>query len=256
MRKKHLIIPDCHDHYKFDQKRFEALGNLIEAERPNVVVCLGDFADMPSLCKQDKGQMRYEGRRYQQDIDSAISAMQKLTGSYWKKAPKQAQATKWEMCLGNHENRINREVQENSTLAGKLAISDLGYAAAGWNVHPFLVPVTIDGITYCHYYVSGVAGRAISGENIGKSLCNKNHASSVAGHSHVFDHSERAIISGIKIFGLSAGCYVHEKFVEDWNRATVAMWWRGIVILDDLDGKGYYDQIRALTQRKIMRDYL
>ena len=34
------------------------------------------------------------------------------------------------------------------------------------------------------------------------------------------------------------------------------MWWRGVVILEDIDGAGYYDAIRTVTQRKLLRDYL
>jgi len=99
-------------------------------------------------------------------------------------------------------------------------------------------------------------GKPIGGENIGKSLCNKLHASAVQGHSHVFDHSERAIVSGTKIFGLSAGCLTHPSYREDWNYATVALWWRGVVVLGDLDGAGYYDSLQTITLRKLMRDWL
>jgi len=36
---------------------------------------------------------------------------------------------------------------------------------------------------------------------------------------------------------------------------TEHQWWRGIVILEDLDGEGYYDGVRTVTLRKIMKKY-
>lgn len=257
---KHIILPDPHSHPSYGNQRFTALGNLIVEEKPDVVVCVGDFSDMPSLSDYDKGKLSYEGRAYQLDVDAAIDAQEKLFAplkAYNRGRPERKKYhPRLVMCYGNHEWRIVREVNNFPGLVGKLKLEDLKYADYGWECYPFLQPVTVDTITYCHYFVSGVAGRPISGENIGKSLCNKLHASGVAGHSHVFDHSERAIISGLKIFGMSCGCYTHSEYIEDWNRATVAMWWRGIVILDDIDGAGYYDDLRAITQRKILREYL
>ena len=50
-----LVIPDCHAAPEYDNDRFTALGNFIVDEQPNIIVCLGDFGDMPSLSSYDKG---------------------------------------------------------------------------------------------------------------------------------------------------------------------------------------------------------
>ena len=42
---KHLIIPDAHAHPEYDNERFDALGSLILKERPDVIICIGDFAE-------------------------------------------------------------------------------------------------------------------------------------------------------------------------------------------------------------------
>ena len=44
-----LIIGDPHAHRDYDNKRFTALGKYIAKEKPDVIVCIGDMADMPSL---------------------------------------------------------------------------------------------------------------------------------------------------------------------------------------------------------------
>jgi len=59
-----LIIGDPHAHPDYDNKRFTALGKYILKTKPDIIVCLGDFADMPSLSSYDKGTKGFEGRRY------------------------------------------------------------------------------------------------------------------------------------------------------------------------------------------------
>lgn len=252
-RPKHLIIPDAHAHPKYDNERFKALGRLIAEERPDNIICIGDWADMPSLSSYDKGKLQFEGRKYQKDIDAAVDAQEKLFNQV-SKAKKYK--PEWWMMLGNHDARIEREVADNPNLDGKLSVSDLRYENYGWKVFPFLEPLVLDGVAYAHYFAGGVSGRPISGENIAKSLCNKLHVSAVQGHSHIFDHSERTRVDGQKIFGMSVGCFTHPDMIENWSRSIARMWWRGIVILSDLDGNGYYDEIRTITLRKILRDYL
>ena len=248
-RPSHLIIGDPHAHPEHDNQRFKALGRFIEERRPDKVICIGDWADMPSLSSYDKGKLQFEGRRYKKDIAAAIDAQEKLFGQI-KHRPE------FFMCYGNHDDRIQRAIADDPRLDGTLSLEDLKYKDYGWKAVTFLDVLTIDAISYSHYFAGGVAGRPISGENIAKSLCNKLHTSAVTGHNHLFDHSERTRVDSQKIFGLSCGCFTHPEMIEGWNRATARMWWRGIVLLEDLDGHGYYDSITAITQRKLMRDYL
>lgn len=241
---KLLILPDCHAHPAYDNDRFVSLNRFIKKEKPDKIVCLGDFADLPSLCKHSS-KKDLELQRYRADIDVTIDAQTKLLKGL--DIPKI-------MLLGNHESRINTVVYEDPRLEGTLSMDDLQYKDFGWTVKRFLDPYVFRGIHFSHYFVSGVAGRPISGEHIAGNLCNKLHASSVVGHSHVFNHAERTRPDGKKIFGLSAGCFSHYKQIEGWNFATQKMWWHGVVLLEDVSD-GYYDVIRAITMRKIMRDY-
>ncbi len=245
----HLIIPDAHAHPNHDNKRFSALGKLINELKPTKVICIGDFADMPSLSSFDKGRATFEGRRFEKDCEATRDAQDKLFAGI-------NYSPKLYMLLGNHDGgRITRVANDNPELLGTIDVKKLRYEEYGWRVSPFQSPITLDGISYCHYFVSGVAGRPISGESIGKTLCNKLHISTVQGHSHIFDHSERTNAAGRKLFGMAVGCYTHPGMVEGWSRAITPMWWRGVVYLGDVDGHGYYDEIRAITLRKIMKDF-
>ena len=258
--KSHLIIPDAHCHYKFDNNRFDWLSRFILDRKDEItnIVCLGDFADLPSLSSHESGSnLSFEGRRLTRDLDVTHDGLKRLFGPIDKanrKAKKKFRPRKT-MVMGNHEHRITRAVENASQLLGWLDMDILHYHDFFDDVHAFRVPVTIDGITYAHWFASGVAGRPISGESIGRNLCHKQHTSCVQGHSHVFDHAERVTATGQRIFGMSGGCFVHPDYVEDWCVATVKFWWRGITILHDLDGEGYYDRIEHVTLRWLERNY-
>jgi hypothetical protein len=258
-----LVIPDPHAHPEHDNDRFEAVGNYIVDKQPDIVVCLSDFADMPSLSSYDRGTMGFEGRRYKRDIEAVIGAQERLFGPINRYNKRKARNKEKQykprmvMTLGNHEDRINRVVNHQPELHGTIGIFDLQYEEFGWEVYPFLQPVIIHEIAFAHYFVSGVASRPISGENIGKSLIAKNLMSSIQGHSHVYDHSERSRADGMKLFGMSAGCFSHPEQIEGWNAATVRMWWHGVVMLEGIDRwPGYYESKQEITLDKLMREYL
>lgn len=256
-----LVIPDPHAHPEYENSRFTALGKFILKEKPDVIVCIGDFADMPSLSSYDKGTKGFEGRRYKKDVEAVHDALTKLHtpvnryNARRQKNKEKQYKPRWVMCLGNHEDRINRAVNSQPELDGAIGIFDLKYEEFGWEVYPFMDAVVIEGIAFSHYFASGVACRPISGENIGKTLIAKNLMSSVQGHSHIFDHSERSRADGIKLFGMSVGTFSHPEAKEGWNAGSHHMWWHGLVYIKETDGLGYYDNIETITTRKLMRDF-
>ena len=253
-----LIIGDPHAHPDYDNKRFTALGKYILKTKPDIIVCLGDFADMPSLSSYDKGTKGFEGRRYKKDVNAVIDAQEKLFApikSYNKRQAEKHQTRykpKWHMTLGNHEDRINRATNANPELDGAISIDDLQYKKFGWHLTPFKQALTLYGISFSHYFTGGVAGRPISSTHVAHALVSKLHCSSVQGHSHLYNHAEQTRPDGQKIFGLSGGCFSHPTYTENWCKDTEYQWWRGIIMLEGLDGEGYYDGIHAITQRSII----
>ena len=243
-----LVIGDPHAHPDYDNSRFTALGKYIAREKPQIIVCIGDMADMPSLSSYDRGTKGFEGRRYKKDVSAAIDAQKKLFAPINRV---RGYKPKLHMCMGNHEDRIVRAVNTTPELDGAIGLHDLKYEDFGWKVTPFKRSVAIQGISFSHYFTSGVAGRPISSVHIGHALVTKLHCSAVQGHSHLFNHSEQTRPDGQKIFGLSAGCFSHPKYTESWCQDTEYQWWRGVILLEGLDGEGYYNVIRAITQRSL-----
>ena len=256
-----LIIPDAHANPDYDNERFTHLGKFIVAHKPEYIVCLGDFADMPSLSSYDKGTKGFEGKRYKKDINSCIEAQEKLMeplkayNAQKKKNKDKQYKPKMHMCLGNHEDRISRATNSAPELDGAIGIKDLQYEKNGWKVTQFKSVLTVAGISFSHYFASGISGRPISSVHLGFSLVSKLHCSAVQGHTHLYNHAEQTRPDGQKIFGLSAGCYSHPQYSENWCRDTEHQWWRGVIMLNQLDGEGYYDEIVAVTQRKLSREY-
>jgi hypothetical protein len=256
--RKLLIVPDSHAHPGYDNERFHWLGKFILQEKPDVIVNLGDMADMPSLSSYDKGKGSGENRRHIDDVAATEEALEILdeyevkARAQDKKAKRKPYAPRKIITLGNHEYRCNRYANDNPELIGTIGTDMLPYASFGYEVKEYHEPVLVGGIAFSHDFPSGISGRPIGGENIGTTLIQKNFMSSVCGHNHLYHHSERTRVDGRKMFGLSAGCYVHPDMIEGWNRATYHLWWRGVVMLENVS-EGYYDRINAITMRDLSR---
>lgn len=243
-----VILPDSHATPGKSNERYEWFANLVLAENPDYVIDIGDFFSMDSLCSYDKGTKSYEGRRYKLDIEAGLDAQQRIydiTRKPKKKLPK------WFRVIGNHENRINRVVEHDPVLEGTISLKDLQSKEYGWEEIPFLQPLELEGITFQHYFTSGVLGRPIGGENHAKSLITKQLKSCVQGHSHCFDYARRTDARGNKIHGLVVG--VFQDYHSDYAGPSNKLWDRGVAILDNVSN-GDFD-IRWISLDRIKAAY-
>lgn len=252
---KHVVLPDCQIRAGDDTKFLEAIGNYIVAKKPDVVVNIGDFADMPSLSSYDVGKKTFEGRRYRTDIEATQSAMEVLLGPI-KEANHRARRGHRErynprlvFTLGNHEERILRAVNSDAKLDGTIGINDLRYKEMGWEVHDFLQPVIIDGIAYCHYFVTGVAGRPAPSAQLQLS---KKHMSCIAGHQQGLQIATAHRADGKRLTSVIAGsCYEHN---EDYLGPQGNKHWRGLLVLHDVND-GEFD-IMPVSLKYLKEKYL
>jgi hypothetical protein len=223
--RKYVIIPDtqCKPGISLDYLRW--IGQYVEEQKPDVLVHLGDHADMPSLSTYDKGKKSFEGRRYKADVTASIRGMEALMAPI-KCAPE------LHLMLGNHENRINRAANDSPEFDGLLSVDDLKYESFGWKVHPFLKPVTLDGIVFCHFLTSGVKGLPITTAN---ALLTKGHMSAIVGHQQGRQVAYAKRADGGRITGIIAGsCYTHD---EEYMGYQGNPHWRGLLVLHEvIDG--------------------
>lgn len=240
---KICVIPDCQIRPGDNTDFLRHIGHHIVAKKPDVIVNIGDFADMASLSSYDKGKKSFEGRRYVADIDATHNAMLDLLSPMWdfndkqKKNGKKQYKPRMVLTLGNHEQRIVKAVEDDSKLEGVLNIEDLEYEQAGWEVHPFLDVVSIENIAFSHYFSSGLLGRPCGSA---AAQLSKKHSSCIAGHQQGLQISMGYNAQGQRLSSVIAGsCYEHN---EDYLGPQGNKHWRGILMLYNVN-QGEFDLV-------------
>lgn len=191
---------------------------------------------MPSLSSYDVGTKSFEGRRYKSDIQAALDGMEALLAplnSYNERAKrnhKERYAPRLVLTYGNHEHRIAKATNSDPKLDGTLGLHDLQYEKFGWEVHPFLDVVVIDGIAYSHYFTTGVMGRPCT---TAAAQLTKKHMSCVAGHQQGLQIATGHRADGRRLTSIIAGsCYTHN---EDYMGPQGNKHWRGCLMLHEVN---------------------
>jgi hypothetical protein len=243
---KILVLPDVQAKHGNDFGFLTSIGNYIVSKKPDVIVCIGDFADMESLSSFDRGLKSFEGRSYQKDIWAAREAMDALLTPLFnyndiqKRTRHKRYKPKMVLTLGNHEHRINRAVNEDRKLDGLISTDDLPYQ--DWEVHPFLDVVVIEGIAFSHYFTSGLMGRPVG---TASALLNKKHMSCVAGHQQGRQIAFAKRADGVDMTALIIGsCYEHD---EDYLGSQGNQHWRGLYLLHNCKD-GSFDECAVPLQ--------
>lgn len=238
-----LVIPDAQVKEGVPLEHLSWAGEAICEYRPDVVVNIGDFADMPSLSSHDvKGSKYFEGLRYTKDVEVTKEAMKMLLAPLRSLQAKQKQnkekiyKPRMVLTLGNHENRINRAVNNNPMLDGLVSTKDLEYER-DWEVFEFLHPVFINGVGFNHYWPVGAMGRPAASPT---AIISKLHMSCVAGHQQgkAIAYGKRA--DGRPICAIIAGSYYQHD--ENYMDQLSNRHWRGLVVLNDVKD-GSFDEM-------------
>lgn len=199
--KRILVIPDTQVKPGVPTDHFDHIGLYIAEKRPDVIVHLGDHWDMESLSSYDKGKKCFEGRRYKKDIEAGNKAMERLL-SPW--ASLSSYHPERHFLIGNHEQRMERAVEAQPELEGLIGYHDL--QLTGWNVHPFLEVVSIEGIKFSHYFTSGLYGRSVSSAAV---LLREAMGSAVMGHTQKVDINIHPKTGAIAL--MAGVCYQHDE---------------------------------------------
>ncbi len=139
---------------------------------------------------------------------------------------------------GNHENRLARCCESDSSLVGTLSLKMCRvhevYDVVGDYTGSTPSIVNRGDVNFAHFAISGTMCRPLSSQvNLGSQLLNKMHSSFVVGHSHIFSHAVQTISGPVnkQIHGLSAGCMISEKDNHAWAGTSQALWVRGAALL-------------------------
>lgn len=247
MGKTHLVIPDIHAHPDYSNKRADYLARLILDIRPDVVINLGDQWDFSSLSGYDKGKRSFVGRSYSTDLSSGLEFSERL----WSPVKKSKKKLPYRIFLeGNHEHRIEKALDLSPEMVGTVDFKDLDLDHWYDEVVKYdgSTPgiVEVDGISYAHYFISGVLGRPVSGEHPAYSLAAKLGSSCTAGHLHTLDYNIRTIVDGRKQQNLIAGCFF--DYDSPWAGKANNLYWRGVVLKREVENGMYDPEFISLAQ--------
>lgn len=228
---KIFVIPDVQAKPGNNFAYLTRVGRYIAEKEPDYLVMIGDWADMPSLSSYDKGKRAFEGRRYKADIDASMRAQDALVEGLGDFKGKK------KLLYGNHEERIVRATNDNPELEGIIGLHDLKYADYGWETFQFLVPITIGGVVFCHYFTSGPMGRPVASA---ARLITTKHQSCIAGHQQGRQVAYGFRADGKAITSIIAGsCYEHD---EAYMGPQGNKHWRGLVCLHQVKN-GEFDEM-------------
>lgn len=254
---RHYVIPDCQIRPGDATDHLDWIAQDIIRRKPDVIVCIGDFYDLPSLSKYSPaGSLEKENSRVIDDIDAGDAAMSRLTYPIWKEInriienKKKAWKPRMVFTLGNHEHRAARFASEDARFQGLVGTHLLSVESYGFERVPFEQPIEIDGVWYCHYWKNSNSPKPIGG-TIDNRL-NKLGFSFVQGHEQGKRYGNRPLPNGRTIHGIVAGsCYLG---VESYRGPQGSNEWRGTVVLHDVRNGGDFEPM-FLTLRYLCQEY-
>lgn len=237
--RRHMMIPDTQVRPGVRIEHLQWAGMYAAEKRPDVIIQIGDFWDMPSLSSYDRGKKSFEGRRYADDIAAGNKALSLLETPILEEVKRSARSRRpWNPRLvllrGNHEQRIERAIENDPVLEGTIGYEH--FNDKNWEVHNFLEVVWIDGVAYSHYFANKMSGRPYGGESITTRLKTIGHSFTM-GHQQTLMLGCRPTLGGMH-WGLVAGnFYQHD---EGYRGPQANDEWRGIIIKNDVRN-GQYD---------------
>jgi len=250
--KTYLIIPDQHAISSHNNDRADWAGQFIKELKPDVVVNMGDAADMESLSSYDKGARSFQGKSYKADIDAHLDFQERL----WAPIKRSKKKLPYRVILeGNHEFRIERALDLSPELTGTIGFKDYDFNSYYDTVVRYDggTPgiVELDEILFAHYFITGVSGRPMGGENPGNTLISKNKMSSVAAHTHIYDYCTQTNINGKTHNGIIVGCY--QDYINAWAGNIGKLWRAGLTVLRNVE-QGDFD-LEFISLKTLQKEY-
>ena len=235
--RRHYVLPDCQIRPGDPTDHLDWIAADIVRRKPDVIVCIGDFFDFPSLSSYSApGGIEKEGARIVADLNAGHAGLERLTAPIHAEIArlKRRKQRQWNprmvFTFGNHEDRIDRPARDDARFKGVIGTHQCEVERFGFERVPFEVPIEIDGVWYCHYWKSAHSPRPIGG-TIDNRL-NKLGFTFVAGHEQGLRYTNRPLPNGKTLHGLVAGsCYL---ITEGYRGPQSSNEWRGVVVLNDV----------------------
>jgi hypothetical protein len=227
---KHAMIPDTQIFPGSKLTHLPAAAKYLRKHKPEKIVIIGDWWDMPSLSSYDKpGDKGWETKDVQADLDAGWDAM-----------------TSFEQRIVRASHSAGMRMLNNYLSVDELILSPLKELEVA--THDFLEIVELDGICYSHYFVnpSSLMSNAIGGA-IESKLKNLGHSFTM-GHQQQKQTGEIYTCTGQRRRGLVCGRF-YQDYHEYLGKQKNAQSWSGIMLKHEVH-QGDYDLM------EVSMDYL
>lgn len=251
---KHIMIPDTQISTPSKVDHIYAAGKYIRKHRPDKIIIIGDWWDMPSLSSYDKpGEKGWEDKDVKKDLVSGWKVMKKFLSLI--RSPKYDPEIHF--AAGNHEDRITRA--ENSAemrvMGGFLSLKEAilePLQELEVLTHSYLDIFVLDGICYSHYFVNPTSlfCNPIGG-TIESKLKNLGHSFTM-GHQQNKQAGELFTCTGERRRGLVCGRFYqdhHEYLGPQKNLQS----WSGILMKHEVS-RGDYD-LMEVSMNYLLKEY-
>lgn len=230
------VIPDAQVRDGVPTDHLAKAGMYLADKQPDVILCGGDWWDMPTLSNWNKpGSAEKEGKRYWKDIDAGCRAMEEFLEPIAK-----AKGYKpiFVFNEGNHEDRVPRAIRANpNELMGVYSKNHFRLEQYGWQVVPFLQPITIGGVAFNHYFPAGVMGKPITSASM---ILKKMHMSCFAFHQQGRDIAYSRRADGATLTAIISGSFYQHD--EPYMGPLANKHWRGMWMLHEVKD-GQFDEM-------------
>ena len=243
MTKTTLVFSCAHADPESPNDRFTLLGEMIYQLKPDMVIDLGDGADMRSLNSYDTQYPKVvAAQSYEKDIEVYNDAQERLR---WKFRHLKRKKPMWVGLEGNHEHRIKKACAQDPRREGLHYGISFGHLQTDqWfdeyheyeNGGPSVADY--DGVSYAHYFSSGNYGTAVSGVHHAYTLIQNRNHSSTCGHSHKRSLYFKDSAHPKPIIGAVVGHFKGKD--ETWAGQSNGEWWRGVLVKRNVED-GVYD---------------
>jgi len=235
---KHLVIPDTQVKPDVPIDHFDWIAQYAADKRPDVIIHLGDWYDMNSLSSYDKldNPGDYHQRRYEEDLEAGDRSLDLFEN---RLAKTKGYKPRKVYLLGNHEYRYDRLINAEPVLRGALRYPWAAAEKRGWEVLPFLKPIELHGVLYCHYFCRGPNGTVMNarrGSPSARAQVQREMQSCTAGHKQGLDSHIQPTGHGMMRGIIAGSCYQHE---EAYLSPQGTSYWRGILMKHEVHEGNY-----------------
>ena len=251
---KHTMIPDTQIFPKSKTEHIVAAAKYIRRHKPDRIIIIGDWWDMPSLSSYDTpGDKGWEDKDVKEDVAIGWKLMKKFLSAV--RSPKYSPEIHF--AVGNHEDRITRA--ENSAemraMGGFLSLKETilePLQELDVHTHNYLDIFVLDGICYSHYFVNPTSLFANPiGGTIESKLKNLGHSFTM-GHQQHKQSGELFTCTGERRRGLVCGRFYQDQHAYLGPQKN-AQSWSGILMKHEVS-KGDYD-LMEVSMAYLLKEY-